>query len=261
MLLVMTISISTALTACGKDEPDTPNVTPNNPTVTPDDNKEPEDPFIDLYGYWLNTDKTGAMEIVRNTTTSCKIRYYVYSENLSQKYAVQESFYRGSGDYFTALATPDQRGYYGSLTVTISTQGYSQLVLKKNSGTYNLSSYIFSRVSESEFFEYLTNGGNNGNEPTTTGQLAGTNWGGKVDGIYVTLSFKKDGTFTEKWADETETWSSTYTELDSNTIIVGEGTVLYNTFGYDPFNYELNSNKTKLIFYNNYDRWELTRIQ
>lgn len=96
-------------------------------------------------------------------------------------------------------------------------------------------------------------------QSTQSNQLAGTNWSARIDGDYVELSFKNNGTFTEIYAGEKAT--STYTELDKNTIIIGDGTVMSNTFGENPFHFELNSNKTKVTFSGIGEKWTFNRKQ
>lgn len=91
------------------------------------------------------------------------------------------------------------------------------------------------------------------------GRLARTNWLGLIDGEYVELSFKNGGTFLENFAGEK--CYSTYTELDDNKIIIGEGTVMYNTFGWKPVDFILNYNKSQLTIYDDYDEWVFYRMQ
>lgn len=95
--------------------------------------------------------------------------------------------------------------------------------------------------------------------PDAENPLAGTNWSGKIDGDYVELSFRSNGTFTENWAGDKSV--STYTILDDRTIVIGDYTVMSNTFGWNPFNFQLNSNKTSLTFWNQYERWTFSRKQ
>lgn len=253
MLFVMTFGISTMLTSCGDDEPETP-------VETPDDNNgdsDNSDNFADLYGYWINADKSGAMNIVKYSANQCKVLYYVYCEAFQKKYAEWESYY--SGGAFTVLAPYNEyKSGCEAIYVKIKSSSYNKIVLVNSGSVNTLSSYIFSRVSEDEFFEYLENGGKK--EPTgQQSQLAGTNWSARIDGDYVELSFKSNGTFTEIWSGEKS--NSTYTELDSNTIIIGDGTVLSNIFGESPFNFSLNSNKTQLTLSDRFEKLVFTRKQ
>lgn len=354
------LCISTTLPACGDDEP-SPVVNPDDNNGSNDDNND-ADMFADLYGYWLNSDNTGAMRIEKGGSNNCKITYYTYNANQLQNFSKYVSTYSGGNSTFVALTPPKADGNCYNVSVTISTKSYTQIVLKEANGQGDhLSSYIFTRVTESEFYDYLTSGGNetptqgfskssfigiwkvedhvfelkaNGTlgyywltsyyadtyrdysdgtwsydqkssklvlirqfpsggeyktewtitdvtdnsfttrqgetatrqsslphkeETSQSSQLAGTNWSARIDGDYVELSFKNDGTFTETWAGDKAT--STYTELDSNTIMIGDGTVLSNTFGESPFNFELNSNKTKLTLYDSFERLTFTRKQ
>ena len=61
MLMVAIVAMPAVLTSCGDDETKT-NGTPNH-----------EDEFENLYGYWINSDYSGAMEILENNSTSCKL--------------------------------------------------------------------------------------------------------------------------------------------------------------------------------------------
>lgn len=350
MLLGSIFSIAVSFTSCDDGNGPDSNSTPP---------QEEVDKFADLYGYWLNSDMSGAIQISEGSTSQCKIQYYVYNVNLPQKYDEVTTYYSGENDMFSALYYDEYWGRCYNVTVRIDSYTQNRLILKNSSNGDNLSSYIFTRVSESEFYQYLTNGGNNTVTPSTgisesdfigiwkyagsifnfkqggsfdlyiltsasssyysnlytgtwkynsstkqlvidcsysiyddswtikdvtsttiktdrmdftkeyslpqkeqpeeSNRLAGTNWSGRIDGDYVELSFKTNGTFTENYDGDKST--STYTELDANTIIIGPGTVMYNTFGQSPIKFELNSNKTKLTFSGNYEKWEFTRMQ
>lgn len=351
MMLVASAGLAATITACGDDEPRQPESVDNAQTGE-DDSSEIES--SDLWGYWINSDNTGAMHISRHTSGQSKVVYFVYSEQYPQKYADWESYYTDGGS-FTALSLSGT-----AVSVKISSSSYNKIVLKNNGNSGSLSSYVFSRVDEDAFYAYLQNGGENTPEPgiseasllgiwrfagtvfhfreggacdlyllesTTSnfytetnsgtwsldattriltvksqffsnyshsdqwtitevssdiiktdrldftresslpqkvssaqsGLLAGTNWSARIDGDYVELSFKTNGTFTETYAGDVST--STYTELDSNTIIIGDGTVMSNTFGENPFRFELNANKTKLTFSGSGEVWSFSRKQ
>lgn len=89
--------------------------------------------------------------------------------------------------------------------------------------------------------------------------LAGTKWQGRVDGEVVTIEFKTNGKFTESWKDG-DTTTDSYQVLDSNTLLIGEETVLANTFGSTVL-FTLNSNKTVLTLTDSYgyEEWQLSR--
>ncbi len=87
--------------------------------------------------------------------------------------------------------------------------------------------------------------------------LQGTKWQGRVDGDLVTIEFKANGKFTETY--DGYSTSDSYQVLDANTLLIGEKTVLSNTFG-SIVTFTLNYNKTKITFSNSYDKWELSRI-
>ncbi|MCM1141679.1 MAG: hypothetical protein NC453_24170 [Muribaculum sp.] len=157
LLLLTMVLFSTSLTSCGGDEPDTPE-TPTNPSNPDSEN----DPFVDLYGYWLNTDKTGAMQISKYTASQCRVLYYAYDLSGKKLYDY-ESYYYGGKASFTTLV-PATSGVY-NLSVKISTSTATRIALVKNSGQGDdLSSYIFNRVNEDSFFDYLEGKNNSGSQ-------------------------------------------------------------------------------------------------
>lgn len=97
----------------------------------------------------------------------------------------------------------------------------------------------------------------NNNNSADNSLLEGTKWQGRVDGEVVTIEFKTNGKFTEKFGSDLST--DTYMVLDSNTLLIGENTVMANTFG-SIVDFSLNSNKTKITFSNYFEKWELSRI-
>lgn len=151
-LLIMALVFMVSLTSCGEDKHDEPEI-PEYPNSN-------EDLFENLYGYWINTDKSGAMNIVKHNSEQCKVIYYVYTEHFFNNYAMWESYY--SGYSFSVLAPYDESiSGCAAVSVKISSSSNSRIVLTNNgSGSY-LSSYIFTRVSEDEFFGYVLNGRGN----------------------------------------------------------------------------------------------------
>ncbi|MDE7396567.1 MAG: hypothetical protein K2M98_02450, partial [Muribaculum sp.] len=161
ILISIAISMPVLFASCDKDEPK-PSYQPSQPNqpYEPNEPTENEDKFADLYGYWLNSDKSGAMEIKKYSNTLCKIKYYVYTTS-----GVKESSsdYRRSGSSFTAL-TPN--GLY-NISVSISSSTRNRILLKKEfSYASDLSSYVFTQVDEDEFYSYIEHGnsGNQGNQ-------------------------------------------------------------------------------------------------
>lgn len=203
MLLLLTmVSITPLLNSCGGDEPDEP-ATPNTPIE--DDSK-----FDDLYGYWINTDYSGAMNIVASSSYNCKVLYYVYDEGFPGNFVNWESNYYG--DTFTALA-PVYNGYE-AITVKINSITQRKLILENAQSGKVLTSYIFNRVDEDTFYNYLENGNGSGSGNTTNDdakKLYGT-WVGKDYDDTYTLTFYASGKVTETWSDgyDSETTTGTY---------------------------------------------------
>lgn len=94
---------------------------------------------------------------------------------------------------------------------------------------------------------------------TDNSLLEGTKWQGRVDGEVVTIEFMTNGKFTESWKNG-DTSTDSYQVLDSNTLLIGEDTVLANTFGSTVL-FTLNSNKTVLTLTDSYgyEEWTLSR--
>ncbi len=139
--------------ACGGDKPDEPDY-PQYPDYPSEDEEKSVD-FSNLYGYWLNSDKSGAMAISEYSKTQCRILYYAFSLDDPRR-CDKESFYSKDG-YFTALVPHHSYGCY-SITVKINLSSYNKIILNDSGSTHKLTSCIFSRVSEKEFFDIMKNG-------------------------------------------------------------------------------------------------------
>lgn len=231
--MVAIVAMPAVLTSCGDDETKT--------IETP--NPEPkDDEFENLYGYWINSDYSGAMEILENNSTTCKIIYFVYtSEGLKSNV----SLYNGYTS-FMAL-TPD--GKY-NVEVEVLSSSLNKLVLEDHYPSFQetlLSSYVFSRVNESNFYKYLEggeNGGDNNEQEDDAKKLIGT-WVG-YDGTpglestdKYTLSFYSSGKAKEvySWDNSTESMSGTYKYSDGKITEweMEEGSILMNTLGECPW--------------------------
>ena len=229
MLLAM-LALSVSFVNCSSDDDES-------------QNPEPEvDIFENLYGYWINSDYSGAMEILEYSSNMCKILYYVYT---SEGLKTNESYYSpaSSSDYFWAL-TPNGK----NIAVEVLSSSLNKLVLEDAYGQGNhLSSYVFSRVNESKFYEYLEgkssgNGGNNNEQEDDAKKLIGT-WVG-YDGTpgldttdKYTITFYSSGKATEvySYSDGSQSMSGTY-KYSNGKITEWEmvkGSVLANTLG-DP---------------------------
>ena len=226
MLMVAIVAMPAVLTSCGDDETKT-NGTPNH-----------EDGFENLYGYWINSDYSGAMEILENNSTSCKIIYFVYtSEGLKSNISVYNGY-----TSFMAL-TPDGKS---NVEVEVLSSSLNKLVLEDYYPSFQetlLSSYVFSRVNESNFYKYLEGGDNNEQEDDAK-KLIGT-WVG-YDGTpglestdKYTLSFYSSGKAKEvySWNNSTESMSGTYKYSDGKITEweMEEGSILMNTLGECPW--------------------------
>lgn len=241
MLAAASILSTLTLTSCGDDEPV---VNPQGGTTTQPETSDPADDsaFRSLYGYWLNSDNSGAMEIKRNSNSRCSVNYYVYTTNGVKS---RSSDYYGGNSSFTAL-TPDGQI---ALSVRISSQTSTRILLEKQQSQYsNLSSYVFSKVSEDAFFHYIENGGNTSPEPTPeesdAQKLIGT-WVGMDFSDTFTITFYSSGKASETWTDgyDTETSSGTYTFANGRITEwnMNEGSILSNTLGDCPWPVTFNS--------------------
>lgn len=236
-LLFMGLTLSCALTACGDDK----------------DDDEPNGTESELIGYWY-WEEDGDFEAM-------SLNEGGYGEYLYGSLGNPESVY---SDYISW----NENQVQGVKVISVDSK---ELVQKEDDEII-----VYKRISAKEWSNLkrtaTLDGSDSGNTDKpgtpdtpdtpdspdqTSSLLAGTNWSGTIDGDYVELSFKSNGTFVEIYDGDRST--STYTELDSNTIIIGDGTVMSNTFGENPFHFELSSNKSTLTFSNNYDTWKLKR--
>ena len=226
MFMVAVVAMPAILTSCGDDEKET--------IETP--NPEPEeDKFENLYGYWINSDYSGAMEILEYSSDKCEIMYFVYTPK-GLKHT--KGYYRGGSDSFGAI-TPD--GEY-CVAVKVLSSSLNKLVLEDAPGQgSHLSSYVFSRVNDSEFYEYIEgeNSGNNEQEDDAQ-KLIGT-WVG-YDGTpgldwtdKYTITFYSSGKATEvcSYSGGSDSTSGTY-KYSNGEITEWEmedGSALANTLG------------------------------
>ena len=259
LLMAAVVVMPTVLTSCGDDEPEIP----ENPE--PPGNMDPvEDEFEDLYGYWINSDYSGAMEIVEDNADRCEVRYFVYT---SKGIKTNESYYRGGDDFFGAL-TPD--GEY-TVAVEVLSSSFNKLVLEDASGqAKHLSSYIFSRVSESKFYDYLDgknseNSGGDDEQDDDAKKLIGT-WVG-YDGtpglestVKFTLTFYSDGRATERVNDSfTNVGTYKYSNGKITEFIDEEGSVLAQGIGDCPWAVLFNSPTSMTIVTSDYYEMSFTK--
>ncbi len=219
-------------TSCSEDEPESPE-------QTTDSDNEVVDPFENLYGYWINSDYSGAMEIVK-TDFGSQIKYFVYTV---AEVKSTRSICRNISDYFTALNPSGQV----QVRVQIITSSQDKLILQKDPYVASsLTSYAFTRVSEAAFYTYLEFGnsgnGNSGDEEANT--LVGT-WEG-YDGTpglastdKYTLTFYSSGKATEVVAYDGGSMSMSGTYQYANGKIteweMEDGSALMGTLGNCPW--------------------------
>lgn len=232
------VAMPAFLTSCDEDEVETIE-TPNPEPEKPEEEKPEKDQFENLYGYWINSDYSGAMEISKDCSDYCKIIYFVYTSKELENF---ESCYEGGyASTFTAK-TPDGKHI---VEVEIVTSTLNKLVLEK-AYIYDdddLSSYVFTRVNETEFYEYLEgkysgNSGDNDDQDDDAKKLIGT-WVG-YNGtpgldytIKYTLTFYSSGKATEEYSSVSYgsgSMSGTYKYSDGKITEwdMKEGSVLAN---------------------------------
>lgn len=222
----------------------------------PEPTIESEDQFADLYGYWLNSDKSGAMEIVEYSSYYCKINYFVYTSNGIKN---NESYYGEYDSSFGAL-TPD--GKY-TVSVEIASRSINNLVLKDFGSQGNhLSSYTFSRATKSDFYKYLegTNSEKDDNKEDVS-KLIGT-WKGyngtpgyeSTDEYTITFYANGRATETIRNQDYSETLTGTYKYSNGAiTEWLEDGSILANEIGPCPWFVTFNSSTSITITVSGYE--------
>lgn len=217
LLTVVVVAMPAVLTSCGET------------------NEPKEDKFENLYGYWINSDYSGAMEIVEGKNDSyCSVRYFVYTP---KGLISQERVYNGN---ILGALTPDGE----EIGVVVLSNSSNKLVLADHPGWESrLSSYVFSRVNESKFYEYLA-GGDNNEQDDEAKKLIGTWVGydgtpGRESTDKYTLTFYSSGKATEvcSYSGGSESMSGTY-EYSNGKITEWEmedGSILMNTLGECPW--------------------------
>lgn len=96
-------------------------------------------------------------------------------------------------------------------------------------------------------------GGNN--DDVYDSVLSGTKWAGTVDGGYMVLDFKRNGTFTESWNGEGGDEVYKY-EVSGNYLITEEGCLINNCFG-DRVEFSISGGILTIGF--KYENWKLTK--
>lgn len=210
---------------------------------TPDNPATPKYQREDFYGIWYDS-YDGVVFDFRSG--SCDA-YYIKSE---KDYTYYE---KNSGEWAFDSAT-SELSIYVAAPGSSSPSIHRWTVSDMTASSFKTGSYGWEKRSSLPTL-YTPDTPDTPDKPSSL--LAGTNWSGTIDGDYVELSFKTNGTFVEIYAGDRST--ATYTELDSNTIIIGDGTVMSNTFGENPFHFELSANKSTLTFSNSYDTWKFKR--
>ena len=184
LLLMVAVAIMPAVMAsCEKDEPTNVNP-PSNTDPEPDEPEE--DQFEDLYGYWINSDNTGAMEFTKSGS-NCNVRYYAHTTDGLESYLSTLHYWGSINSTFTAYTTEGD-----DISVRIVSNSKNRIVLEKYSGWGNLSSYSFSRVTEKAFYDFLEGGQDEPNDPEESDDAA------KLIGTWVGY----DGTPGLEWTDK-----------------------------------------------------------
>ena len=224
LFMATVVAAPTILTSCGKDEANSDDVM--------------VDPFENLYGYWINADKSGAIEIIKNSSSSCIVNYFVFT---TSGIKVTTSQYTNGGSF----SAYDSNGVR-QVSVKIISASQNKLILQELFSDNALTSYAFTRVTETEFQTYLEkgHGGNNNDEPEIDDakNLIGT-WVG-YDGTpgldwtdKYTITFYSSGKAKEVWScgDDYDSMSGTYKYSNGKITEweMEEGSILANTLG-DP---------------------------
>lgn len=242
------MSLPLLISSCGSDDGDEPNQTDN-----------PNDEFADLYGYWINANESGAMEIKKTSGNYCDITYYA---NTASGVKSRSSAYYGSWSSINVLS-PDGTKLG---TATISSRTPSKILLKDGNGV--LSSTVFSCVSEDKFFKFFENGGNS-NDPVTPDnpgnddddqKLLGSWVGHDYDETY-TITFYSSGRAVEEWTDGDETVRTAGTYKYSKGQItewdMEDGSILANVINDVPWNVTFESS-TKMVLKSVYSSERMT---
>lgn len=229
LFMVAVLAMPAILTSCSDDEKET--------IETPDPEPE-EDIFENLYGYWINSDNSGAMEISEKSSAYCEVMYFVRTPEGLKNLG---SLYRGGSDSFFGAMSPDG---VCNVAVKVLSSSLNKLVLGDAPGqSRHLSSYVFSRVNESKFYEYLEGeSGDNNEQEDEAEKLIGT-WVG-YDGTpglastdKYTITFYSSGKATEEisYSGVSESTSGTYKYSNGKITewIMGDGSALAGTLG-DP---------------------------
>ena len=233
LLLMAAVAIMPMLMAsCEKDEP-----TNVNPPSNTDPEEPEEDEFEDLYGYWINSDNTGAMEFAKSGA-KCNVRYYAPTNDGLK--SMSSSLY-SVGTGFNAISTDG-----GHTQVRIVSNSKNRIVLEKT-GAYNtwvdLSSYSFSRTTEKAFYDFLEGGKDEPNDPEESDDAAKLigSWKYNDYGDEFILTFYSNGNAREEcYMDGDFTYSENGTYKYSNGkitewSIIDEGSAFAQTFSDVPW--------------------------
>lgn len=209
-----------------------------------DDDKDVVESWMKPYiGYWVNSDHTTGLQITQSGGSSMLFTKSFTHGNNGALYTY-ESLIKFDGDNFWVHNTMDE-----SVHVKIDSATSSKLILKQLS-SYSLSSYIFSRVTESEFEDFLegsTSSGNGGSGTTTDPELQKLlgSWKGDVDGDPCTLTFSSNGKMHEV-IDYVDCGDANYT-FSNGELDFPNGASIEDLMGSSPYIVEFPStNKMKL---------------
>lgn len=247
LLMIVVATLPTMFTSCENDEPEG-NKNSNNNSQTENNSQSgsetTEDQFDDLYGYWINSDRSGAMEFVKNNSYTCKVTYYTVTSNGLKNTSCDLN------SISARFSCYNQDGH--SLTVSILSNSKNRIVLQNLTSYYELSSYSFSRVTETVFYDYLE-GKNNGNndEPVDDKTKLVGSWKYEDYGDEYILTFYNSGRAEEEvWIDGDYLYTETGTYEYSNGRITEwniEGSSFYQGFDELPWIVTFNSSTSMTL--------------
>lgn len=105
-----------------------------------------------------------------------------------------------------------------------------------------------------------TGGNDDDDDDTETNVLAGTRWGGRIDGFYYELEFYDNGTFKEliRGQEVNDTQIVKYTIVGDDTLVVDDCYIV-QVFGYQ-VKFKIVDNGLTLKLFDDYETWTFSRM-